>query len=744
MSSKPSVSKKKHHRSHHHHHHHHKAGETEPDSSLSSAAAPAILSGAVTRWAQLSRCSSLESGFLCAASALKGIGAFLLKSQRDLGAGERRKFVEQRILLPQEDGGLLSIGTPVPTEVHHLLLVSPSPSSQKFLHFRQDTTDCAKPTILLELWSDEHLICSLPTEDIHGCFYSNGFFGGVSWSTDETRVAYVAEKLTPESKSKSYFQPSKPGEKPKSRPGREFLFREDWGEQNTRKSTPSLFIFDLLTKTITEVGNLPENMSCGQPQWIDNNSALAFVGAPTEKRRLGVIYCDNRESSIYRINVDGPANLQRLSGDDDLCARYPRVSPDGKHVIFLTSSTLSAHKSCAILRLLTVSTGECRTVIDVVREPETNKSFPGLFVGVVPARIWISNTTLALTSLWRSALVILSIDIEKKTVVPITPNASFKLHPQSWCLLDATPSLGILASSSCSVEPWVASVRMPNGSWNEIARTSPDVDLLDTVESQVIEFDTESGLCFEGILWRNKIPGPKPLLVYPHGGPHSCFDCSFYQEIAFLTLSGFQVLLVNYRGSVGFGQDWVEILCGQCGTMDVEDCFNAARQVIMEMKYEVDPNRVGVIGGSHGGFLTGHLIGQHPEMFKVAVMRNPVTDISTMIGATDIPEWCLVEACGIEAFNNRSFNIPTEEDRIRMFRASPMYHVDKVEAPTLLMIGTADRRVPNFQSHQFYYALRERGIPTRMFVYEDPHAITKVSSEGDAWINVFEWFTEHL
>jgi Prolyl oligopeptidase family len=69
-------------------------------------------------------------------------------------------------------------------------------------------------------------------------------------------------------------------------------------------------------------------------------------------------------------------------------------------------------------------------------------------------------------------------------------------------------------------------------------------------------------------------------------GPHSCFDCSFFQSIAFLALSGFQVLLVNYRGSIGFGQDWVEILCGQCGSMDVEDCFNAARQVIMQPKYE--------------------------------------------------------------------------------------------------------------------------------------------------------------
>jgi hypothetical protein len=124
-----------------------------------------------------------------------------------------------------------------------------------------------------------------------------------------------------------------------------------------------------------------------------------FVGAPTKQRRLGIIYCDNRESSLYRVNVDGSANLKRLTGESDLCARYPRVSPDGKHLSYLTSSTLSAHKSCAILRLLTVATGEIRTVIDVVREPASSKAFPGLYVGVVPARCWISNTELVLTSL---------------------------------------------------------------------------------------------------------------------------------------------------------------------------------------------------------------------------------------------------------------------------------------------------------------------------------------------------------
>jgi hypothetical protein len=108
-----------------------------------------------------------------------------------------------------------------------------------------------------------------------------------------------------------------------------------------------------------------------------------------------------------------------------------------------------------------------------------------------------------------------------------SPNAAAKIHPQSWRLLDATPTLGVLAVSSCSVEPWVASVRLPKGSWNEIARTTVAVDLMGVVESEVIEFETDTGLSYDGILWRNKVPGPKPLLVYPHGGEYvSMDDCA--------------------------------------------------------------------------------------------------------------------------------------------------------------------------------------------------------------------------
>ena len=130
-----------------------------------------------------------------------------------------------------------------------------------------------------------------------------------------------------------------------------------------------------------------------------------------------------------------------------------------------------------------------------------------------------------------------------------------------------------------------------------------------------------------------------PLLVFPHGGPHGANNTAFAQQIAFYTVVGFSVLLINYRGSTGFGQEALATLPGKCGTQDVSDCLAAVELVCSRTgKQRVcDRANIHVQGGSHGGFLTTHLIGQAPLLFQTAVARNPVCNIASMISTSDIP-----------------------------------------------------------------------------------------------------------
>ncbi len=117
--------------------------------------------------------------------------------------------------------------------------------------------------------------------------------------------------------------------------------------------------------------------------------------------------------------------------------------------------------------------------------------------------------------------------------------------------------------------------------------------------------------------------------------------------------------MVNYRGSTGFGQSFLTSLPGQCGTHDVADCVAAAVRLLATDR--VDAQRVSVFGGSHGGFLTGHLIGQFPQLFRAAVMRNPVLNIAWEVGSTDIPDWCYVET-GLPYSPPHQQHIPTADE----------------------------------------------------------------------------------
>ncbi|GFR44659.1 hypothetical protein Agub_g5949, partial [Astrephomene gubernaculifera] len=160
----------------------------------------------------------------------------------------------------------------------------------------------------------------------------------------------------------------------------------------------------------------------------------------------------------------------------------------------------------------------------------------------------------------------------------------------------------------------------------------------------------------------------------------------------------------------------------------------------------VDPSRVSAVGGSHGGFLTAHLLGQHPDRFRCGVVRNPVTNLSLMVGLSDIPDWCFVEALGSEEGRRRASPLPSPADLAALFAASPAAHAHAVTAPLCMMLGARDRRVPPPDGLQFLAAVRSReegqagAPPTRLIVFpEDSHGLDKPQTEFENWINIAWW-----
>ena len=210
---------------------------------------------------------------------------------------------------------------------------------------------------------------------------------------------------------------------------------------------------------------------------------------------------------------------------------------------------------------------------------------------------------------------------------------------------------------------------------------------------------------------------------------------------------GAAILHVNYRGSTGFGQRSIDSLCGTIGTNDVSDMMTALADTLAAFPDTLDASKVCVVGGSHGGFLTGHLIGQYPGTFRAAALRNPVTNIPAMVGVTDIPDWCFIETLGPEVGNfDFHRHIPANAEVLaKMYAASPVAHIDNVTTPALVCLGAVDRRVPQSQGIEYHSLLKSRGVDTRLLVFpDDCHAIDQPCSEAEHFVAIAEWFHKYL
>jgi len=270
-----------------------------------------------------------------------------------------------------------------------------------------------------------------------------------------------------------------------------------------------------------------------------------------------------------------------------------------------------------------------------------------------------------------------------------------------------------------------------------------------TFDSKKAEKTTpEDNAPFEAILIHpgDSTSAAQGLLLYPHGGPHSITPTAYTTEVVFYVSLGFDVVIVNYRGSTGFGERALASLASRCGEQDVADCMSALRaaQELLTSRGICPPSsRLAVAGGSHGGFLVGHLIGQYPSLFRAAITRNPALNIAAQLFTTDIPDWCYTES-GAGPFQD---DFLVEGSHIeKMFSVSPISHISKVVTPLLLALGEVDKRVPMCSGIEYFRALQARGIPSRCLVYPKAnHGLREsVKQEGDCLVNMAIWLLTHL
>lgn len=604
----------------------------------------------------------------------------------------------------------------------------------------------------IEIWNEQRLLKNydLSALDVHGDVYTDSEFGSFEWSPDNAKILYIAEKKLPKSEP---FYKQKPLDKKDQEKkedevtvGNEYIYKPHWGEQLVGKHRPVVVVLDTTADTITALSGIPDDLSPGQVIWTKEQDIIG-VAWKHEPRYLGLVACTNRTSWIFLLKN---GEYQKLSNDG--CAVHsPRLSPSGSYLVWLERESGGAHHNAHRLMLRDFKSMQQtnHVLVDIVqtsRTIERNKQFYGIY-GRLPRRCWIKNESYLLFSTpQRNKISSYVVNIKTKNITEIEGREG------SLNILDVHSDIVVFSHTSLIHHLSLLVTKFDNIDDNtKYASATPLVNHngLEKIMYELNEYNYDND---EEIKQFNFIYfGPKngkdksvPLIVVPHGGPHSNYVNVFSLDYSFFVLAGFAVVLVNYRGSTGMGSATVEYLLGKVGNVDVRDCLTATNEAIKKYPW-LDPENIGLCGGSHGGFLVTHLSGQAPDIFKAVVARNPVIDIAVMFSTSDIPDWCAAETSfPYDSFPESDRRPDNIEMFVKMMQCSPIVHVDKVKAPTLICIGTNDLRVPPAQGKMWYYRLKANNVKTKMLIYDDNHPLSSGPVEIDHIINDCLWLIEHM
>ena len=285
----------------------------------------------------------------------------------------------------------------------------------------------------------------------------------------------------------------------------------------------------------------------------------------------------------------------------------------------------------------------------------------------------------------------------------------------------------------------VFGIELPNGERQLSAENGALLDELDVAPVEPLQFTSSDGETVHG--WLMKPPGFSarkqwPLVLEVHGGPETMYAATFMHEFQAIAAHGYAVLYTNPRGSKGYGEAFTERIFADWGNQDAADCMAAVDQVASFPW--VDTARLGVTGGSYGGFMTAWLVG-HTNRFRAAVSQRGCYNFASFYGTSDIGPW----------FGDYILGGPPYE-RPELYRSmSPLTYAPAMRTPLLLIHSEQDLRCPIEQAEQLFVLLRRIGrVEVEMVRFpEESHNLSR-SGRPDRRVERLEriigWFESHM
>jgi dipeptidyl aminopeptidase/acylaminoacyl peptidase len=310
---------------------------------------------------------------------------------------------------------------------------------------------------------------------------------------------------------------------------------------------------------------------------------------------------------------------------------------------------------------------------------------------------------------------------------------------QSGALLNRTGTHWGYSLETCSTPPEAFIAPVERFDPVAVSAVHREVSLRNLARTETIRWQSSDDFEIEGLVTfplGYKAGERYPLLVIVHGGPMGVFTQTFdgsastYPVAAFAE-RGFAILRPNVRGSSGYGKKFRYANHADWGGGDFRDLMTGVDHLIE--REIADPERLGIMGWSYGGYMTAWTITQ-TNRFRAASVGAGVTNLMSFTGTADIPGF-LPDYFGGEFW-----------EQPNLYRQhSPMSHVKGVTTPTLIQHGEKDERVPLSQGQELYNALKRQGRKTKMIVYpRTPHGIEEPRLLLDCMRRNLEWFEQNL
>ena len=470
----------------------------------------------------------------------------------------------------------------------------------------------------------------------------------------------------------------------------------------------------------------------GDPVWSEDGQVIFFTGDERQDDELN----SENTGDIWAVDVD-VGTVRRLTTNPGT-ESAPAISPDGRRMAFLSTPARGSQTDLLVAEI--GPDGHFRgEPANLTAEWDLRPGAPMwsadgadiLFSAGIAGDSHLFRASAAATAATAAAAA-------PSTADPVQQVTRGARRLSSFSFSDAGNVMAFTATDP--VTPTELYVGPGDGSSEQKVTRFNDGWLSDVtlMPAEELTWTAEDGTVVQGWMVRPvnfREGGSFPMILKIHGGPHSAYGNTFFPTFHVLSAAGFFVLYTNPRGSSGYGHDFQYATRGEWGIVDRED-YLAGVETALAAYPEIDANRLGVSGGSYGGFMTNWLTAT-TERFHAAVTSRSITNWESWWGTSD--------AQGLTEYE---FYGPPWEQRDLYRRLSPISYVENVTAPTLIIHSEQDYRTPIGDGEQWFMSLRKLGVPVELVRY--PRSSHGLSRTGEPWLlvdrleRIRSWFEHFL